>query len=298
MNAANKTTNNYYEAQTSSTGRRTLITPEGVDLQIQLADVGARIGAIIIDLIIINLTLFLGVLIIIFGGIAVNPEAAISLYIIVALFLRSFYFLAFEMGPKAATPGKRLMKIRVAARNTNRGQARLSANAVFARNALREIELFLPISFFAMTSGSVDGIIGLLGFIWSGIFLLFPLFNKDRLRAGDIIAGTWVVRNPKPILGTDLAKQEKTIVDAFSFTPAQLEAYGVHELHVLESVLRSNKKATLEEVAERIRLKISWEAGPGESHKAFLRAYYRALRERLESRMLMGVKRKNKFDKR
>lgn len=298
MSEAKRTTNNYYEAQTGSTGRRVLITPEGVDLQIQLADVGARIGAITIDLVIINLALFIGVLVIIFGGIAVNPEAAISLYVIFALFLRSFYFLAFEMGPKAATPGKRLMKVRVAARNTNRGQARLSANAVFARNALREIELFLPMSFFAMTNGSVDGMIGLLGFIWSGIFLLFPLFNKDRLRAGDMIAGTWVVRSPKPILGADLARQDQTIVEAFSFTPAQLEAYGIHELQVLENVLRSNKKATVEEVADRIRLKIGWEAGPGESHKAFLGAYYRALRERLESRMLMGVKRKDKFDTR
>jgi len=291
-------TDSYYDAQTKSTGRRVLITPEGVDLQIQLADVGARIGAIIIDLAIIMLSLFLGLLILGFGGISVNAEAGISLYIVFALFLRSFYFLAFEMGPKAATPGKRLMKIRVAARNTRRGQARLSANAVFARNALREIELFLPMSFFAMTSGSVDGMIGFLGFIWSGIFLLFPLFNKDRLRAGDIIAGTWVVRNPKPILGTDLARQDKAVIDAFSFTPAQLEAYGIHELHVLESVLRSRKQATLEEVADRIRRKINWTSGPGESNEAFLNAYYRALRERLESRMLMGVKRKDKFDKR
>lgn len=288
----------YHNAQIKATDRRTLITPEGVDLQIQLADIGARIGAITIDLIIINVTLVLGFFIILFGGITVNPEAGISLYIIFALFLRSFYFLAFEMGPKAATPGKRLMKIRVAAKNTARGQARLSANAVFARNALREIELFLPLSFMAMNSGGVDGLMGLLGLIWSGIFLLFPLFNKDRLRAGDLIAGTWVVRNPKPILGTDLARQDRNIIEAFAFTAEQLNAYGIHELHVLESVLRVNKVSTLTEVAERIRTKISWKTGPGESDRDFLKAYYRALRERLESRMLMGIKRKDKFDRR
>ena len=39
-------------------GRRHLVTPEGVDLQIELADVGARIGAFTIDLVIMSLMLF------------------------------------------------------------------------------------------------------------------------------------------------------------------------------------------------------------------------------------------------
>lgn len=34
--------------------QRTLITPEGIDLQVQLADIGARIGAYFIDQVIIN----------------------------------------------------------------------------------------------------------------------------------------------------------------------------------------------------------------------------------------------------
>ena len=287
----------HHNRQVQATDRRRLITPEGIDLQIQLADIGARIGAIVIDLIIIHLTLFLGAIIFIFGGITISAELAISLFIVFSLFMRSFYFLAFEMGAKAATPGKRLMKIRVAARNTAMGQARLSANAVFARNALREIEIFLPLSFLASNSGGVDGTIGFLGLIWSGIFLLFPLFNKDRLRAGDLIAGTWVVRAPKPILGRDLATQSRQSSDNFSFSGPQVEAYGIHELHVLETVLRTNKPATLKEVADRIRHKIKWHKTEAESDKAFLQAYYRALRKRLESRLIMGVRRKNKFDK-
>jgi uncharacterized RDD family membrane protein YckC len=287
-----------HNKQIQATDRRSLITPEGIDLQIQLADVGARIGAIVIDLIIIHAVIFLGAIIFIFGGITVNFELALSLFIVFSLFMRSFYFLAFEMGAKAATPGKRLMKIRVAARNTAVGQARLSANAVFARNALREIEIFLPLSFLASNSGNVDGMIGLLGLIWSGIFLLFPLFNKDRLRAGDLIAGTWVVRAPKPILGRDLASLNSQTARAFSFSGEQVEAYGIHELHVLETVLRTNKPAILKEVADRIRHKIAWEKAVEERDKEFLQAYYRALRKRLESRLIMGVRRKNKFDAR
>jgi len=266
--------------------QRRLITPEGIDLQVQLADIGARIGAYVIDQIIINVGLILAFLIIVFGGLAAGPEVAITIFILINFFVRNFYYMFFEMGPKSATPGKRLSKIRVASRT----QARLTANAVFARNALREIEINLPLSFLAMGGESVDGWIALLGLLWSGIFLFFPLFNKDRLRAGDLIAGTWVVRAPKPILANDLASEKADLDSAYTFTPEQVEAYGVHELHVLENVIRANEQQT-------VRNKIKWDKGMSETDLDFLKAYYAALRGRLETRLLFGVRRKDKFDK-
>lgn len=278
--------------------RRTLITPEGINLQIELADIGARIGAMFIDLTIMIALLILAGLVLSASSLQINDEVIVSLFILIAFFLRSFYFLAFEMGAKGATPGKRLMKIRVAARQTAMGRAKLTANAVFARNALREIEFFLPLSFVFSNSAGIDGMIALLGFIWSGIFLFFPLFNKDRLRAGDLIAGTWVVKAPRPILAKDLVERTSIAEDIFAFTPQQIEAYGIHELHVLEKVLRANVAKTLEDVADRIRQKIDWIPSVDETDKAFLQAYYKALRKRLESRMLMGVKRKDKYDTR
>ena len=273
--------------------QRRLITPEGIDLQVQLYDIGARIGAYVIDQIIIYVVLVAAFFIIIFGGIAAGPEVVITIFILVNFFLRNFYYMFFEMGPKAATPGKRISKIRVASRT----HARLSANAVFARNALREIEINLPLSFLAMSGNSVDGWIALLGLLWSGIFLFFPLFNKDRLRAGDLIAGTWVVRAPKPILANDLASEKADLDSAYSFTPEQVEAYGVHELHVLENVIRANEQQTVMDVADRIRNKIKWNKGMSEVDLDFLKAYYAALRGRLETRLLFGVRRKDKFDK-
>ena len=273
--------------------QRTLITPEGIDLQVQLADIGARIGAYVLDQIFINLILIAALFIIVFGGIAAGGEIVITIFILVNFFLRNFYYMFFEMGPKAATPGKRISKIRVASRT----QARLSANAVFARNALREIEINLPLSFLAMGGDAVDGWIALLGLLWSGIFLFFPLFNKDRLRAGDLIAGTWVVRAPKPILANDLVSEKADLDAAFTFTPAQVEAYGVHELHVLENVIRANDQQTVIDVSDRIRNKIDWAKGMSENDLDFLKAYYAALRGRLETRLLFGVRRKDKFDK-
>jgi len=273
--------------------QRRLITPEGIDLQVQLADIGARIGAYVIDQIIINVGLIAAFFLIIFGGIAAGPEVVITIFILINFFVRNFYYMFFEMGPKAATPGKRISKIRVASRT----QARLSANAVFARNALREIEINLPLSFLFMSGDSVDGWIALLGLLWSGIFLFFPLFNKDRLRAGDLIAGTWVVRAPKPMLANDLAAEKADLDSAYTFTPEQVEAYGVHELHVLENVIRANEQQTVMDVADRIRNKIKWDKGMSEVDLDFLKAYYAALRGRLETRLLFGVRRKDKFDK-
>ena len=273
--------------------QRQLITPEGINLQVQLAEIGARIAAYIVDQMIINITLIAAFFIIIFGGIAAAPEIAITIFILINFFLRNFYYMFFEMGPKAATPGKRLNKIRVASRT----QARLTANAVFARNAMREIEINLPLSFIFMSGESIDGWIALLGILWSGIFLFFPLFNKDRLRAGDLIAGTWVVCAPKPILANDLAAEKAELDSAFVFTPEQVEAYGVHELHVLENVIRANEFKTVSEVSDRIRNKIKWDKGMSERDLDFLKAYYAALRERLETRLLFGVRRKDKFDK-
>lgn len=279
-------------------GRRHLVTPEGVDLQIELADVGARIGAFTIDLVIITLVLIAAAFALSSMSLY-NPDMADIIITLIAFILRSFYFTLFELSRRAATPGKMMLKIRVAAR----GKARLSAASVFARNALREIGFFLPLGFLiGIGVGGVDGWMYLLASIWAGIFLLFPLFNKDRLRVGDLVAGTWVVRAPRPMLAADLITTEtpehQAVLEQFAFTPQQIDTYGIKELHVLEDVLRARDPEVLKDVASRIRTKIGWVWEDGERDVTFLRAYYAALRGRLESKMLMGVRRKDKFDKR
>ena len=104
------------------------------------------------------------------------------------------------------------------------------------------------------------------------------------------------------MLAADLVTTDKpeneAIFARFTFTPAQIDAYGIKELHVLEDVLRAQDREVLEYVSNRIRSKIGWVWESGESDIAFLRAYYAALRGRLESKMLMGVRREDKFDKR
>jgi uncharacterized RDD family membrane protein YckC len=281
---------------------RSLVTPEGVDLKLRIASAGDRAAAFIVDALIL-IGCLIGLTILAFMAFAAAVRLGVKgftgelqviaiIWLLGAFLLRNAWFIAFELGPRAATPGKRAMGIRVAARH---GGA-LTAEAVFARNALREIEVWLPLSFLLSRGGGagVNGWIVLAGLMWTGVFVFFPLFNRDRLRAGDLVAGTWVVKAPKARLLRDLSVEAAST--GFAFTPAQVQAYGVKELHVLEQVLRAKDRKVMAAVADRIRAKIAWTAAPDESDLAFLGAYYAALRARLEHRLLFGHRRKDKFD--
>jgi uncharacterized RDD family membrane protein YckC len=273
--------------------RRTLITPEGLDLQVRLAQRGERALALLIDLIVILLAL---VVLTIIAASAIagrgSGEVVLIIWALGAFLLRNFYFTAFECANRAATPGKRIMGLRVATRDG----APLTAEAIFARHAMRELEFYLPLTFLLTRSRDVDAWIVLFGFVWCCVFALLPWLNRDRLRAGDILAGTWVLKAPKHKLLADLAGDRVNAYARFAFTDAQLAVYGVKELQVLEDVLRDSEPATLAAVAARIRGKIGWRSGPGEADFEFLNAYYRALRQKLERRLLFGVRKRDKFD--
>jgi uncharacterized RDD family membrane protein YckC len=281
-----------------SKARREFVTPEGVDLRLRIGEASERAAAFLLDAAIIVGGMIVLTLLAVLASAGIGPagseaqgEWILVIWLVCFFCARNLYFIAFELGPRAATPGKRALGLRVAAR---RG-GRLTADAIFARNAMREIEVYLPLTFLVSEGRGVDAWIILMGVIWCGVFVLFPLFNRDRLRIGDLVAGTWVVKTAKRRLLPDLV--ERSFGDGrFAFTQAQVDAYGVKELHVLEDVLRRNHLPTVAAVAERIRTKIGWTRGEEEADWAFLDAYYAALRRRLETRMLLGRRRKDKFD--
>jgi uncharacterized RDD family membrane protein YckC len=280
---------------------REFVTPEGVDLRLRVADGGQRAAALLVDIGLMGLVLVAMVLLaaaVGIGGAVAGVNARMGLELLGALWLLAFfclrngYFIFFELRPRGATPGKRLLGLRVASRDGGR----LDANAVFARNAMREIEIYLPLSFLLANSADIDGWLVFFGLVWTGVFVLFPLFNRDRLRVGDFVAGTWVVRAPKRRLLEDLAGRSEGSAVRFDFRQDQLDIYGVKELQVLEDVLRRSNLKTRAAVAERIRRKIGWDPGPDEADWAFLEAFYAALRGRLEAKLLLGKRKLDKFD--
>ena len=279
--------------------RRSFVTPEGVDLQLEIGDASQRAGAFLIDLAIIVGVLIAMSFVLMLAGIGTAAVTGISwvliVWILAAFVLRNFYFTFFELSAKAATPGKRMMGLRVAARHGGR----LEAQAVLVRNIMRELEVFVPISVMATGAGedSLDGWMYLLTFIWVSIFTFFPLFNKDRLRIGDLVGGTWVVRTPKQALLRDMADDLSERSQHYRFSDAQLAAYGIKELQVLEQVLRGSDADTMRTVAQRICTKIGMTYRWDQSDEAFLNAYYQGLRGTLESKLLMGNRRVDKFDR-
>ena len=292
---------------------RNLVTSEGVALDIAVASASARIGALFIDLTaLFGLVLgFMLTLALIAWAYSTTGLPSVSdgfmnfLFVLffIGLFLaRNAYFLFFELGQRAATWGKRSVGIRVASRDGGR----LTAEAVIARNLLRDIEMFLPLMF--MTSGGVQGTLSEFaawsGVIWVGIFLLFPLLNKDRLRCGDLIAGTWVVEAPRSALGAVVAQgvahpaaadgaAVDLPADRYRFGDAELAVYGEYELQMLEQVLRTANPEAMQTVAATICTKIGWSAPAGDE-QAFLDAYYTQLRARLERGLRFGKRRADK----
>jgi uncharacterized RDD family membrane protein YckC len=269
--------------------KRAFITPEGVDLQLELGSAGSRAGAFLIDFIMMNLILVAVTLIFIFLAVPGIGQLLAILWLIGFFVLRNGWFSLFEMGGRGATPGKRLMGLRVVARDG----ARLTGAAVIARNAMREIEIFLPLSFLAEQTahGTADTFLVLFALIWSGIFLFFPLFNRDRLRVGDLVAGTWVVRAGKAELSEDLVGSAHRV--RRTFPESALNLYGIYELQTLEEVLRNEQPDAIVTVARAIREKAGL-PDDGDDY-GFLSDYYAALCARLEAGMLVGQRRESKF---
>ena len=269
---------------------RSFVTPEGVDLRLELGTAGARAGAFMLDAMMMLVILVVMTVTLAFTAINAKSELMTILWLLGFFVLRNGWFSLFEMGGRGATPGKRLMGLRVVARDG----ARLTGGAVIARNAMREIEVFLPLSFLGQqaAAGTADLFLTLFALLWSGIFLFFPLFNRDRLRIGDLVAGTWVVRSTAALLGADLVRGVER--PRRTFSEAALDLYGVYELQTLEDVLRSGQADAIATVAWTIRNK----AGIQEfgDDLEFLHDYYAALCARLERGLMVGRRRANKFE--
>jgi uncharacterized RDD family membrane protein YckC len=293
--------------------QRIMVTPEGIALPLTLASRGSRFGALMLDLLMIVTLIVVTSLLLLWiaGGTANLTEELVKenkafghaleflgiLWIAAMFLLRNAWFLYFELGPRGATPGKRITGIRIAARDGGR----LTAEMVIARNLLRDVELFIPIVMLMSASDGGDmGAAGIAATAWFLIFALFPFFNKDRLRAGDLIAGSWVVEAPKRkleqamSLGAAARGTSMMTGAAYRFGDDELAAYGEYELQTLERVLRENRTEALVSVHEAICRKIGWNPGAGDE-RAFLEAYYTQLRARLEAGMRFGKRKADKF---
>lgn len=273
--------------------KREIVTPEGVALEIELANRGERALAFILDLFFWTMAiLFLGLVFGLLLAEKINGAVAVTLVLFAAFLLRNFYFIHFELTTQGATPGKRIVGLKV----IDAAGGPLTPSAVVARNLTREVETFLPLSlFFSLEAGGGGWLTRAAYLVWLALVSALPFFNRDRRRAGDFIGGTLVIAAPKRALLADLGAQRTT----YAFTRPQLDAYGAFELQVLEELLRRPRTAesetVLAQVCERVCRKIGWQgAAPRADAREFLNAFYVAERAHLEHEQLFGRYRADK----
>ncbi|QED47790.1 RDD family protein [Cytobacillus dafuensis] len=155
-------------------------TPEYVSLQFQLAGLGSRSAAFIIDqliLMIVNILIIVLLFFILIGQQdfmlwASMNSVSFAIAIILLFILNWGYFFAFEYFSGGRTIGKKVIGIRVIQENGHS----ITLLSSFIRNFLRIIDS-LPVYYFL------------------GLIMIF--FHSKHKRIGDLVAGTIVVHERK-----------------------------------------------------------------------------------------------------
>lgn len=276
---------------------RQLMTPEAVPLTVELATVSERGGAFLIDVLFWNLAVFVIVVPILFlVGIGTSATIAIAIASLVSFLIRNMYFVYFELTWRGATPGKRIVGLRV----VDRHGGPLLPSSIIARNLTREFEIFMPLVVLLSLGGVAQGQWGpWLSAAWLLVIGAIPFLNRDRMRGGDLLGGTMVIAVLRQPLLDDQAQDQFQ----YSFSHRELSAYGNYELQVLEEFLRSAKmtnasKEILSQIGQRIRRKTGWQGEvPPEMEERFLRDFYTAERAFLEREQLFGKSKQDKNDR-
>lgn len=277
-----------------------VLPPEGVPLRFEIAPLGARLGAQIVD-IVITLLGMAALLIFLAATGATGWRGALSVGALLFFLIRVPYYAISEVVWNGQTLGKKICRIRVIS-GTGRS---LTAYQLVVRNLMREMEVFAPGTVLLVSPGSLfEGIV--VG-LWVLGLIAVPVLSKRNQRLGDIVANTFVVQQPIAVLHADLAAERETAKDGeYEFFPHQLDHYGAYELQVLADMLQntpqisgipgaSRRSANLEAVGKRIRKKIdyAYPVAP-KDEEAFLKAFYRVQRAYLEQKKLFGEARADK----
>lgn len=278
-------------------GRRLLThsPPEGVEIGFVIASLGTRFGAQTLDILLTYGGSFLLLLFLLW--IDVLSWAALgALFVLMIFLIRIPYYILSELVWNGRTLGKRITGIRVISANGRR----LSPHQITARNLIKEVEIFTPISMiFAFES--VSNVTRIMLLVWLVIIIIVPFTNKSRQRLGDLVAGTLVVDKPRASLLPDLSTTPDTAQHGYEFRAEHLDVYGRYELQTLEDILRNpptnpDARKRVSDVAQTILRKIRYgEAVPASREWDFLMEFYRQQREFLENRQLFGDSRENKF---
>ncbi len=151
-----------------------VVTPENIPLQMELAGLGSRFGALLLDIIIVCLVLIPLWMIVYPVALATLGAAGLTSVVtgifIIATFLFLFgHFIVFELLWNGQTPGKRFLGLRA----IDDAGFPITFLQAATRNLLRLVD-FLPMGYIAGA--------------------LCAFFHVEYKRLGDIVAGTVVIK--------------------------------------------------------------------------------------------------------
>ncbi len=154
--------------------RMTIVTPEGVRLELAIAGIGSRLAARLLDSLIqgafiLALILTLGATGVMTNGFGGSGGVVVAIVILILFFTLFLYDLVFEIAMNGQTPGKRATGIRV----VDASGAPAAPLALVTRNIVRIVD-FLPVYYAA------------------GLITMLATQRTQRL--GDLAAHTIVVR--------------------------------------------------------------------------------------------------------
>ncbi|MCW1886274.1 RDD family protein [Luteolibacter flavescens] len=153
---------------------------EGVEVRLRIAGPLPRGIAMAIDLIIQMLILIAGAFVLVFAGVAIGFQVAMGIFLLVWFFMRWWYPVFFEASKRGATPGKRMMGLRV----VQTSGAPITFGQSILRNFLRWIDE-MPLWPTVWTSG--------LPVPTMAFGLAACMATKRFQRLGDLAAGTVVI---------------------------------------------------------------------------------------------------------
>ena len=206
---------------------RSVATPEGVELDLRLAGPVGRACAWLVDLFLRMTGLLVLWLVLIPLG-----QLGVGVWLILLFLVEWLYPVAFEIWAGGATPGKKLLGLRV----VNDDGTPVSRWASVTRNLLRAVDI-LPALY--------------------GVGLIAMLLNRDFKRMGDLVAGTVVIyveptRSPSAIPEapplaprTPLTLEEARAVLEFAERVATLTPERAEELAGIPSRLTGTEDGAL-----------------------------------------------------
>jgi uncharacterized RDD family membrane protein YckC len=241
----------------------TIVTPENVEITYELAGIGSRALAAIVDTLVhglVFLVLFLVFSLISETGVRLPSE--LQPWILGAGILLLFglfwgYYIFFETRWSGQTPGKRLMHLRV----IKDGGYPIDFRAALIRNLMRYVD-YLPAAYAV------------------GVMSVF--FSRDYKRLGDFVAGTLVIREraaarPGRLILPEPAStaSEPPPFDVSRLTRAQYLTVR-HYLDRRDDLPPAPRERLAEQVASPLRAHLEWRhADPPADTQQFLEAVAR-----------------------